>query len=347
MDYQDKVVVVTGGSKGIGLACAKQFVARGAKVIISSRTQANINEALAVLPGASGFSANLSDEEEAAALVNHIQQKFGHIDVLVNSAGAAKRTPVAELNPASWRAAMDAKFSPTINVLDPVIKLMAARGQGVHNLKEVNIKGITNHLPPEIHPITLVEQRDYDNLAQYLLYMINGAKLENYLWNKTVLSRHIIQGGKYGHWVGLEASYADGTPIKTGDYPDEDFLTQPMRNIIKVTFNKNRYGDIISVSLILRNGVMEPKSFFDNTTADMVGYYKAREFYKPTQEELNNNLDTRVNTIYWEPNIITNDKGEAIINFNNTIQTGKLRLVVQGITNNGYPLAVTSVYEVK
>lgn len=131
MDYQDKVVVVTGGSKGIGLACAKQFVARGAKVIISSRTQANINEALAVLPGASGFSANLSDEEEAAALVNHIQQKFGHIDVLVNSAGAAKRTPVAELNPASWRAAMDAKFSPTINVLDPVIKLMAARGQGV------------------------------------------------------------------------------------------------------------------------------------------------------------------------------------------------------------------------
>lgn len=131
MDYQDKIVVVTGGSKGIGLACAKQFVARGAKVIISSRTQANINEALAVLPGASGFSANLSDEEEAAALVNHIQQEFGHIDVLVNSAGAAKRTPVAELNPAFWRAAMDAKFFPTINILDPVIKLMAARGQGV------------------------------------------------------------------------------------------------------------------------------------------------------------------------------------------------------------------------
>jgi NAD(P)-dependent dehydrogenase (short-subunit alcohol dehydrogenase family) len=56
---------------------------------------------------------------------------FGSIDVLVNSAGAAKRTPVAELNPASWRAAMDAKFFSTINVLDPVIKLTAANGQGV------------------------------------------------------------------------------------------------------------------------------------------------------------------------------------------------------------------------
>lgn len=129
--YRDKVVVVTGGSKGIGLACARQFVAQGAKVIISSRTQANIDEALKELPGAIGLSAELSDEHEAAALVNYIQEEFGHIDVLVNSAGAAKRTPVAELGPASWRAAMDAKFFTTINVVDPVVKLMAARGRGV------------------------------------------------------------------------------------------------------------------------------------------------------------------------------------------------------------------------
>jgi len=129
--YRDKVVVITGGSKGIGLACAKQFVARGARVIISSRTQANIDQALKEFPGARGFSADLSDENQAAALVTTITQEFGSIDVLVNSAGAAKRTPVAELNPAAWRAAMDAKFFTTINVLDPVVKLMAARGQGV------------------------------------------------------------------------------------------------------------------------------------------------------------------------------------------------------------------------
>jgi NAD(P)-dependent dehydrogenase (short-subunit alcohol dehydrogenase family) len=129
--YQDKVVVITGGSKGIGLACAKQFVAEGARVVISSRTQAHIDEALAQLPGTVGFSADLSDEHQAATLVAHVQQTFGHIDVLVNSAGAAKRTPLAELNPASWRTAMDAKFFSTINVVDPVVKLMAARGEGV------------------------------------------------------------------------------------------------------------------------------------------------------------------------------------------------------------------------
>lgn len=130
-NYQDKVVLVTGGSKGIGLACAKQFVAQGAKVIISARTQAHIDEALKELPGTAGFRADLSDEHQAAAMVTDVLQQFGRIDVLINSAGAAKRTPVAELQPAAWRAAMDAKFFPTINVIDPVVKLMAAQGTGV------------------------------------------------------------------------------------------------------------------------------------------------------------------------------------------------------------------------
>jgi NAD(P)-dependent dehydrogenase (short-subunit alcohol dehydrogenase family) len=129
--FKNKVVLITGGSKGIGLACAKQFTAQGARVIINSRTQANIDEALKELPGASGFSADLADNKQADAVVDYIYKEFEGIDVLVNSAGAAKRTPLAELNPPSWRAAMDAKFFTTINVVDPVIKLMAARGKGV------------------------------------------------------------------------------------------------------------------------------------------------------------------------------------------------------------------------
>jgi NAD(P)-dependent dehydrogenase (short-subunit alcohol dehydrogenase family) len=130
-NYKGKIVVVTGGSKGIGLACAKQFLAYEARVVICSRSQANIDEALKELPGTIGFSADLSDENQANELVEYITKEFGPIDVLVNSAGAAKRTPVAELKPSSWRAAMDAKFFSTINMVDPVIKLMADRGKGV------------------------------------------------------------------------------------------------------------------------------------------------------------------------------------------------------------------------
>lgn len=64
-------------------------------------------------------------------MVDAVEREFGRIDVLVNSAGAAKRAAAADLTPAVWRAAMDAKFFTYINVIDPVIKRMAARRSGV------------------------------------------------------------------------------------------------------------------------------------------------------------------------------------------------------------------------
>lgn len=146
-DFDGKIVLVTGGSKGIGLACARQFVAQGARVVISSRAQTNIDKALETLPGAVGFTADVSDETFAAALVQRVTLEVGPIDVLVNSAGAAKRSPPEDLTPAFWRAAMDAKFFSTINVVDPVVKLMAERGQGVI----VNIIGAGGKVAKPIH----------------------------------------------------------------------------------------------------------------------------------------------------------------------------------------------------
>jgi NAD(P)-dependent dehydrogenase (short-subunit alcohol dehydrogenase family) len=63
-------------------------------------------------------------------MVAQVEAHWGAIDILVNSAGAARRTPVDDLTPAAWRAAMDAKYFSYIHVIDPVVKLMAARGQG-------------------------------------------------------------------------------------------------------------------------------------------------------------------------------------------------------------------------
>jgi len=131
LDLEGKIVLVTGGSKGIGLACAKAFLAEGARVAICSRDQANIDAALAELPGALGFAADLSNADAAATLLAQVEAAFGPLDVLVNSAGAAKRVAPDELTPACWRAALDAKFFSYINVIDPAVKTMAARGSGV------------------------------------------------------------------------------------------------------------------------------------------------------------------------------------------------------------------------
>ncbi len=131
LDLKGKTVLVTGGSKGIGMACAEAFLAEGAKVAIVSRAQANVDRALKALGAAKGYAADLIDADQAQRVVDAAERDLGPIDVLVNSAGAAKRTPPDDLTPAAWRAAMDAKYFSYVNVFDPVVKRMAARGTGV------------------------------------------------------------------------------------------------------------------------------------------------------------------------------------------------------------------------
>jgi NAD(P)-dependent dehydrogenase (short-subunit alcohol dehydrogenase family) len=142
-----KVVLITGGSKGIGLACAAAFAAEGARVAICSRSQANLDRALATLPGAIGFAADLIEADAAAAMVAAVEDRMGPVDVLVNSAGAARRMPPDELTPQAWRAAMDSKFFSYINVLDPLVKRMAARGHGVI----VNVIGVGGKVASPVH----------------------------------------------------------------------------------------------------------------------------------------------------------------------------------------------------
>ena len=131
LGLQDKTALVTGGSKGIGLACAKFLAAEGVRVAICSRSQSNVDAALSELPGAFGMTADLTSAEEAAGVVDTVWRELGPLDVLVTSAGAAKRTAPPDLTPAAWRDAMDSKYFSYVNVIDPTVKKMAARGRGV------------------------------------------------------------------------------------------------------------------------------------------------------------------------------------------------------------------------
>jgi NAD(P)-dependent dehydrogenase (short-subunit alcohol dehydrogenase family) len=142
-----KRVLVTGGSKGIGFACAAAFIAEGAEVAICSRQQANLDTAKATLRVGAAFAADLSDPGQAGDVVAAAEAELGPIDILVNSAGAARRTPPDELTPAHWRAAMDAKYFSYINVIDPLVKLMAARGRGVI----VNVIGNGGKIASPVH----------------------------------------------------------------------------------------------------------------------------------------------------------------------------------------------------
>jgi NAD(P)-dependent dehydrogenase (short-subunit alcohol dehydrogenase family) len=151
LGLKNKVVLVTGGSKGIGYACAEAFCREGAKVAIASRLQANLDGARERLE-AQGYKvlavcSNLIISDEAKSLVAAVERALGPIDVLINSVGAAKRYAPEELVAQSWHDAMDAKFFAMVHPLDAILPAMLARGRGVI----VNIIGMGGKVASPIH----------------------------------------------------------------------------------------------------------------------------------------------------------------------------------------------------
>ena len=153
LHLSDKHILITGGSKGIGLACAQGFLDEGARVTLVSRDAANLTRAqqqlLAACPGARihTVAADLRDAGAALAALDSSEAAFGPVDVLVNSAGAAKRTPAPELTPAAFVDAMQAKYFTYIHMITPTIHRMAERGQGT----VVNVVGNGGKVASPIH----------------------------------------------------------------------------------------------------------------------------------------------------------------------------------------------------
>lgn len=147
-----RTVIVTGGSKGIGLACARAFLAEGARVALVSRSQANLDDAVQQLGPVSGsqllaLAADLKDAASAQAMVANVDAQWGSIDVLVNSAGAARRYLPEDLNAAAWHDAMDAKYFTYLHAMDAVLPRMAAKGGGV----VINIIGMGGKVATPYH----------------------------------------------------------------------------------------------------------------------------------------------------------------------------------------------------
>jgi NAD(P)-dependent dehydrogenase (short-subunit alcohol dehydrogenase family) len=151
LNLANRVVIVTGASKGIGYACAEAFAAEGAKLALVSRSQSNLDAALARFPKGAGavmtIAADMTSPHAAAEMVVAVEKKLGEIDVLVNSAGAARRYAPDELDAQAWHDAMDAKFFSYIHPTDAVLKRMIARGRGAI----VNIIGAGGKVATPVH----------------------------------------------------------------------------------------------------------------------------------------------------------------------------------------------------
>ncbi len=98
-----KVAIVTGGSRGIGLAITRALVAGGARVVVSGRDARALEEVRASLGDAvTTVSGDVAEAGVAEALVSAATETFGGLDILINNAGVGRFAPVADMSPEDW-----------------------------------------------------------------------------------------------------------------------------------------------------------------------------------------------------------------------------------------------------
>ena len=123
-DMSGRVVIVTGGTRGIGRALAEGFTAAGAKVVVASRKRdacAETEEHLRALGGdVLGVATHLGDVDALANLVDRTVDAFGGIDVVVNNAATALAQPVGKYTEDAWAKSLD------VNLRGPVFLVQAA-----------------------------------------------------------------------------------------------------------------------------------------------------------------------------------------------------------------------------
>jgi len=130
-----KTAIVTGGSRGLGLQMAQALGEQGARLVISSRKQDELDLAVAHLKqhsiDAAAIAADLSDETQAHAFVKAAIDHLGHVDILVNNAGATWGAPAEDYPVDAWDKVMDLNVRSIFLVTQAVGKLsMIPRGYG-------------------------------------------------------------------------------------------------------------------------------------------------------------------------------------------------------------------------
>jgi 3-oxoacyl-[acyl-carrier protein] reductase len=131
----NQVAIVTGGSRGIGLAIARALVAHGVQVAITGRDAGQLSDARQSIeragPGSvETFRADVRDYAETERVAAATVARFGGLDILVNNAGLAVFVNVADMTPAQWSEVLDTNLTGVFNFCHAVIPHFRKRGGG-------------------------------------------------------------------------------------------------------------------------------------------------------------------------------------------------------------------------
>ena len=152
-DLQGKTVLVTGGSRGLGLVIARECVNQGARVAICARNEQELEQARQDLLQRGGdviaIACDLTDQEGVNRMVRTVQNQFGAVDVLINNAGIITAGPAEEMTLADYEAAMKTNYWAALYTTFAVLPEMRSRREGrIVNIASIGAKVSVPHLLP-------------------------------------------------------------------------------------------------------------------------------------------------------------------------------------------------------
>lgn len=151
-DFSNQVVIITGGSKGIGRETAKRFAAMNATVIITGRRKEELEKTAALIRSDGGlcdyFQGDVTQITDCQQIIEAVRKKYHHIDVLVNNAGMSMRGLFADTELDVFHQIMDINFSGAVNMTKLALSsLKASRGSVVFISSLSGLKGIPGIAP--------------------------------------------------------------------------------------------------------------------------------------------------------------------------------------------------------
>jgi 3-oxoacyl-[acyl-carrier protein] reductase len=133
-----KVVLVTGGSRGIGAAICRELARAGARVAVNYRSGHEAANEISAEIGGVAVQADVADSGEAQTLVERVEEELGDVDALVNNAGVTRDTLIARMSDEDWDVVIDTNLRGAFNTSRAVARKMLRRRAGaIVNLSSV------------------------------------------------------------------------------------------------------------------------------------------------------------------------------------------------------------------
>lgn len=142
---EGKVVVITGGSSGLGESTARHLASLGASVVLAARRQERLDAIVEDIRSAGGqataFKIDVTRRDDLVALIQHAVDTFGHVDVMINNAGLMAIAPISELRVDEWDRMIDINIKGVMYGIAAALPIFEQQGSG-HFINISSVAGI-------------------------------------------------------------------------------------------------------------------------------------------------------------------------------------------------------------